>query len=125
MERPQMLTNRHPADELAALRAQIHELKAREGELRRALLHGTCGLQGDDHRVVMRKQRRRVFLKDRLPERVLSDPDLWETRYVTEQKPALRAVRPGDPVLMHEVSEDWGTPSFEVIEGDRSAHQFG
>ncbi len=124
-----MLINRHPADELAVLRMQIRGLKAREVELRRALLHGTCGLQGDDHCVVMRKQKRRVFLKDRLPERLLSDPDLWETRYitalVTEKRPALRAVRPGDPVLVQEMAEDWGAPTFEVIEGDRSTHQFG
>jgi len=129
MERSQMLSNRHPADELAELRMQIRRLKARENDLRKALLHGTCGLLGDDHRVVMHKQRRRVFLKDRLPQHVLSDPDLWETRYVTalktEKRLALRAVRPGDPVLMQERTDDWGTPAFEVIEGNRSAHQFG
>lgn len=124
-----MLTNRHPADELAKLRSEIRRLKARENDLRKVLLHGTCGLQGDDHHVVMQKQRRRVFLKDRLPQHVLSDPDLWETRYVTalktEKRPDLRAVRPGDPVLVQEKADDWGAPVFEVIEGSRSAHQFG
>lgn len=134
-----MLTDRHPADELADLRTQIRSLKAREMELRRALLHGPCGLQGIKHEAVFRKQRRRVFLKSRLPAYILSESSLWETRVVTHlltqkredvqpsARPFLRAVRPGDPVCGQHVMNIAGTndvevDDFEVIE---SAHQFG
>ena len=47
------LTNRHPVDELAGIRAQIAPLKAREAEIRAALIKGTCGTCGDQFEAVI------------------------------------------------------------------------
>ena len=124
-----MTCNRHPADELADLRARMRDLKAREAELRRVLLFGESGLCGDDHAVTLKKRRRRVFVKDRLPGHILRDPALWEDRETTHvvTRPVVpdeqgdvpaprRGVRPGDPVEMGPAHEDWGVDGFEVIE---------
>jgi hypothetical protein len=51
-------TNRHPADELADIRAQIVCLKARENELRHALLSDGVNLRGDEWRATVRLQSR-------------------------------------------------------------------
>ena len=130
-----MISNRHPADELAALCVRIRELKAREMALRKLLMHSGCSLQGDEHQVVFRKHKRRLFIKERLPDYVLSEPSLWETRYTTHmvsekrevERPALRAVRPGDPVLSGfgnaQPKQDWGSEQFEVIEREGLTHQ--
>jgi hypothetical protein len=42
-----LIRNRHPADELADIRAEIKQLKIREAELRQELLDGAnpCGVQ--------------------------------------------------------------------------------
>jgi len=126
-----MVNMQHPADELAELRVQMRALKARELELRKRLLHGHCGLQGKAHQVVLRQHKRRVFIKERLPDYVLAEPSLWETRTLTHvvteerQRPALRAVRPGDPLLLQDSVQDWGADQFEVIERPGSAHQLG
>jgi hypothetical protein len=47
------LTNRHPADELADVRAQIRSLQERETELRTTILNGKCSLAGDDYIAVV------------------------------------------------------------------------
>jgi hypothetical protein len=48
------VSNRHPADELAEVREKIRALQAREAELRDMLMHGNCGLVGDDHVAVIK-----------------------------------------------------------------------
>jgi hypothetical protein len=53
-----MLTNRHPADELADLRAQIRELEAREQELRARLLIPGADLSGAEWRALVVTQSR-------------------------------------------------------------------
>ena len=47
-------TNRHPVDELAGIRAKIVPLKAREAEIRAAILSGECDRRGDHFMAVMR-----------------------------------------------------------------------
>lgn len=42
-------SNRHPVDEIAAVRDMISALKAREAELRDMILAGECSLVGDEH----------------------------------------------------------------------------
>jgi hypothetical protein len=44
-----MTTNIHPVDEFARIRSQIRNLEEREGQLRKEVLSGRCGLEGDDH----------------------------------------------------------------------------
>jgi len=43
------LTNRHPVDELADVRAQIKVLQEHEARLRAVVLRGDCALAGDDY----------------------------------------------------------------------------
>jgi hypothetical protein len=52
--------NRHPADELADVRAEIRAAQVREAELRAVLLDGACGREGADFvaRVAILKQAR-------------------------------------------------------------------
>jgi hypothetical protein len=51
--RDAMISNRHPADELADVRSEIRRLQTREAELRVELLAGQCGLVGDDNVVTI------------------------------------------------------------------------
>ncbi|MBK8439658.1 MAG: hypothetical protein IPL38_09140 [Rhodobacter sp.] len=53
------------------------------------------------HEVVIRHQKRRVFLKDRLPEKVLCDSRHWDEREseIVWQR-TLRQGQTGDPVLI-------------------------
>ena len=44
-----MTSNRHPADELAAIRTELRLLEQREAALRDLLRSGECGLEGDEY----------------------------------------------------------------------------
>jgi len=48
MTKPPIITNRKPADELAWIREQIADLKAREDYIRRKLIDGTFDVEGDE-----------------------------------------------------------------------------
>jgi hypothetical protein len=77
------ISNRHPADELAEVRAAIRELKAREAELRLLLLDG-LDLKGDLWRATIRTQTRELVnlaAAKQAPPDVLG-PFLW-TRNIT------------------------------------------
>ena len=76
-------SNRHPADELGDLRADIRRLKAREAELRERFIASGATVRGDETEVIVRRQRRRVLLRDRLPPQILQDPRLYEERVTT------------------------------------------
>lgn len=78
-----MKSNRHPADELADVRGRIWALKAREAELRGVLLCNVDRHIGDENRVIVRRNRRRVFQKDRLPRDILSNPAFWDETEAT------------------------------------------
>ena len=126
-----MLVNRPTADELADVRAEIRTLKAREQELRDMVLHDPGKCRGVTHEVVIKRQKRRVFLRDKLPPHIIQNPEFWEDReakYVTLRKreammadvrPAMgRAIRPGDPVGLHEEQAlfSWVVRDDAVIE---------
>lgn len=68
-----------PVDEFARIRAEIRKLKSREQELRQTFLQGGR-LRSNSHEVVVKTQKRRVFLRDKLPAAVLQDPAFWEER---------------------------------------------
>lgn len=55
------VTNRHPVDELADLRAEIGRLEGRADYLRRMILAGECSMSGDDHHAVIRRVERAVI----------------------------------------------------------------
>jgi hypothetical protein len=50
-----MIANRHPVDELADIRAQIRELKAKEDDLRSVILAGNCSLLGCEYKAAISK----------------------------------------------------------------------
>jgi hypothetical protein len=130
-----MIVNRPTADELADVRAEIRALKAREQELREVVLHDPEKCRGVSHEVVIRRQKRRVLLRDRLPAHIIQNPVFWEEReakYVTVRKrqsaarncgppeppPMGRAIRPGDPAGLEEepAAFSWATEEYAVIE---------
>ena len=124
--RVQIFHTRNIADELAGIRSEIDALKAREQMLREVVLCNPDSHAGQNHEVVIKKQKRRVLLRDRLPAHILKNPAYWEEREVPHvtlserqskdvvdlaarriftlspvDEPcaaAERAVRPGDPV---------------------------
>ena len=65
-------------DELAELRLELARARAREAELREALLAGPPALRtGRWHRAEIATQSRRLFDKALLPEVIRACPDYW------------------------------------------------
>ena len=86
-----------PVDEFARLKAEIRRLQDRADILREGFLKPGARLRSNRFEITVRRQRRRVFDKDRLPAEVLSDPrywDEWESEVVTCR--ALAGTRAGD-----------------------------
>ncbi|WP_299845102.1 hypothetical protein [uncultured Roseovarius sp.] len=77
-----MFHTRNIADELAGIRSEINALKAREQMLRDVVLSDPDSHAGQNHEVVVKKQKRRVLLRDRLPAHILRNPAYWEEREV-------------------------------------------
>jgi hypothetical protein len=69
-----------PVDEFARLKAEIRRLQDRTEVLRQAFLKPGARLRSNRFEVTVRRQRRRVFDKDRLPETILNDPRYWIER---------------------------------------------
>lgn len=69
-----------PVDEYARLKTEIKRLQDRVEELREAFLRPGARLRSNQYEVQVRRQKRRVFLKDHLPPEILSDPRFWEDR---------------------------------------------
>jgi hypothetical protein len=72
------MSNMHPADELAWLRAEIRRLTRREAELRARFVAGKADREGTEASVTVRRTRRCIFRRERLPAHVLADPGLWD-----------------------------------------------
>ena len=49
-------SNRHPVDELADLRKQMHRTEQRIEELRQLILSGACSLDGDEHAATLKER---------------------------------------------------------------------
>ena len=77
-----MFHTRNIADELAGIRSEINALKVREQMLRDVVLSDPDSHAGQNHEVVVKKQKRRVLLRDRLPAHILENPAYWEEREV-------------------------------------------
>ncbi|MEM6906034.1 MAG: hypothetical protein AAF568_09085 [Pseudomonadota bacterium] len=71
--------NLSPADELGLLRDEIRRLKAREAELREALISEPAARRGADFRVEVKEQTRRTFDRTLLPPEITDDPRFWKT----------------------------------------------
>ena len=69
-----------PVDEFARLKAEIRRLQDRADVLRQDFLKPGARLRSNRFEVTVKRQRRRIFDKDRLPEAVLSDPRYWVER---------------------------------------------
>lgn len=91
-----MFHTRNIADELAGIRSEINALKAREQMLREVVLSDPDSHAGQNHEVVVKKQTRRVLLRDRLPAHILKNPAYWEEREVPQV--TLRERRSSDVV---------------------------
>lgn len=68
------------ADALGSIRAEIKVLKAREAELRRAILSAPGSEDGQEFRVIVRRGTARRFNRDALPAHILEDPRYWTER---------------------------------------------
>jgi hypothetical protein len=64
-----MTANRHPADELADIRAELRRLRIREAELREILLADDADLKGDDYCAQIVQQQYRRLSRQRLEHR--------------------------------------------------------
>lgn len=90
-----------PVDEFARLKAEIRRLQDRAEVLREGFLRPGARLRSNRFEVTVKRQRRRLFLKDRLPEAVLADPRYWEEResdIVTCHE--IASFRAGDPDMV-------------------------
>ena len=72
--------NMPPADELELVRAEIKRLRAREAELRAAVLDEGGTEPGQDWRVEIVEQRRRTLDRAALPREIGNDPRYWKER---------------------------------------------
>jgi hypothetical protein len=70
----------NPVDEYARLKEEIRRLQDRADVLRSGFLQPGARLRSNRFEVTIRRQKRRVFCKDRLPQAVLEDPRYWEER---------------------------------------------
>ena len=57
----------HPADEYAAIAAELRALKARQSRLRELMIADAGQRRSNQSEVVVQEMKRRVFVKDRLP----------------------------------------------------------
>ena len=90
-----------PVDEFARLKAEIRRLQDRGDALRAGFLQPGVRLRSNRFEVTVKRQKRRVFLKERLPGHVLADPQYWEEReseIVTCHE--ISSFRAGDIVLV-------------------------
>ncbi len=70
----------NPVDEYARLKAEIKGLQERAEVLRDGFLRPGARLRSNQFEIRVKRSKRRVFQKDRLPEAVLADPRYWDER---------------------------------------------
>lgn len=111
------MLNQLPADELANLRGEIRNLRAREVALRRCFTEDCDnGLyEGFEFDVVVRMQKRCVLNQNRLPAEILNDPQYFDIRY----SPTVRVKPRSEPRLPMDFSQSGvsgAADNFDVIE---------
>jgi hypothetical protein len=70
----------NPVDEYARLKDDIRRLQDRAEALRAGFRQPGARLRSNRYEITVRRQKRRVFNKDRLPPQMLDDPRYWEER---------------------------------------------
>jgi hypothetical protein len=70
----------NPVDEYARLKDDIRRLQDRAEALRAGFLQPGARLRSNRYEITVRRQKRRVFNKDRLPPHMLDDPRYWDER---------------------------------------------
>ncbi|MCU0826212.1 MAG: hypothetical protein MUE52_02120 [Tabrizicola sp.] len=70
----------NPVDEYARLKDDIRRLQDRAEVLRAYFLQPGARLRSNRFEITVRRQKRRVFNKDRLPTGILEDGRYWEER---------------------------------------------
>lgn len=91
-----------PVEEFVRLKQAIRLLEDRAAALRDGFLQPGARLRSNAHEILVRRQTRRVFQKDRLPAQILNDPSFWAesaTTLVTVREIAGEAPRRAAPVL--------------------------
>ncbi len=63
----------HPAEEFARIKAEIAQLKARSDVLRQRFIEDAGLRRTNRVEVVVKQQRRRTFLREKLPRHILAD----------------------------------------------------
>lgn len=76
------MRNMHPADELAMIRTDIRRLREREDYLRKGFLTMRLPTHGVDAVATVKIVKNKRFCRDRLPNHLLDDPEMWETQVV-------------------------------------------
>ncbi len=66
-----------PVEEFVRLKQAIRLLEDRAAVLRDGFLQPGARLRSNGHEILVRRQTRRVFRKDRLPAQILNDPACW------------------------------------------------
>lgn len=92
-----------PVGEFARLKAEIKRLQDRAEVLRDGFLRPGARLRSNRFEMTVKRQKRRVFQKERLSEAVLADPRYWEEReseVVTCHE--ITTFRAGDPDILVE-----------------------
>lgn len=69
-----------PVDEFARLKDDIRNLQDRVDHLRAGFLQPGARLRSNQFEVQVRRQKRMVFNRDRLPPDILTNPDYWDLR---------------------------------------------
>lgn len=90
-----------PVDEFARIKAEIKRLQERADALRAGFLRPGARLRSNRFEITVKKQKSRVFNKDRLPEVVLADARYWderETEVVSCHE--ITTFRAGDPDII-------------------------
>jgi hypothetical protein len=72
-----------PVDEFAQLKAEIRRLQDRADALRDGFLRPGARLRSNRIEITIKRQKRRLFVRDRLPEAILADPRYWDERQAT------------------------------------------
>lgn len=93
----------NPVDEFAQLKEDIRRLQDRADVLRSQFLHPGARLRSNRFEITVKRQKRRVFNRDRLPQEILADPRYWderETEVVTCREIAAVRDRDDDIVLI-------------------------
>lgn len=102
------MRNIHPADELAMIRTDLRRLRDREDFLSKGFLSLRLPTRGDEAVATVKILKERRFRQNKLPQHMLDDPELWETKVtrnvLVNQMKTLSGRMP--TVLAHDIHED-------------------